>query len=57
MALVKLLIPKDVDHLVMFKWLNCQFGCSGGRWKMIELREIHFKDSRDALLFSLRWTV
>ena len=50
-------IPKNVGHYDMFIWLNKTFGKSGERWKMIDLSYIVFKDSKDALLFSLRWPV
>lgn len=44
--------PKLYD---MFTWLNEHFGPSGPRWRMRELSYLEFQDSKDALLFSLRW--
>lgn len=57
MVMTRLDIPKEVTHYDMFIWLTKQFGKSGERWTMVELNYIDFKDSKDALLFSLRWPV
>lgn len=47
----------DAPHHDMFLWLNKNFGPSGKRWRVVNLSYIDFLDSKDALLFSLRWPV
>ena len=55
--MIKIAIPKNVDYDAMFFWLRDKFGPSGSRWKTIELNYIGFQDSKDALLYSLRFPV
>lgn len=55
--MTRLKIPQGVEHYEVFMWLNEKFGKSGEKWKMQDLTYVVFNNTKDALLFSLRWPV
>jgi hypothetical protein len=55
MVVVDLTTLKKIDS-GLFDWIVTHYGTADkGRWSLKELSYIEFKDSKDALLFMLRW--
>ena len=55
MAMTRVSIISHPEIQEMFEWTVKHFGPSGERWKMVNLHYIEFANTKDALLFSLRW--